>query len=217
MSYRKAARAGRRSALVALALALFGCVLVQSAVAATPTPESATLCGGKLKLAKPTADDPNLLSYKFNCNGGITAYTLIVLRKPNDSNTIDDFASSVSVFDPSGNPLSTASFSCAGEIPGDGVNCNAGAGGSMASPDWAEGTFDTTEPYCANIPPGSKAGAKRDPAAVVELVVSDTTGAEDGPFRLRLSGKCPAVHATSKSKTTKKVAARPVANKAVRR
>ena len=207
VSHRKAERrTGRRSALVALALALFGCLLVQSALAATPTPESSTLCGGTLKRAKPTADDPNLLSYKFNCNGGISAYTLIVLRKSNDFNTIDDFDSSVSVFDATGNPLSTASFSCSGEIPGDGVNCNAGAGGSMASPDWAEGTLDTTEPYCANIPPGSKAGTKPDPAAVVELVVSDTTGAEDGPFRLRLAGKCPAVHA--KPKTTQKKAAR---------
>jgi len=76
----------------------------------------------------------------------------------------------------------------------------------MASPDWAEGTFDTTEPYCANIPSGSPTGTKPAPAAVVELVVSDTTGAEDGPFRLRLAGKCPAVHAKPKPKTSKKTA-----------
>lgn len=201
-------RAGRRrSALVALALALFGCVLAQSALAATPAPESATLCGGTLKRAKPTLDDPNLLNYKFNCNGGITAYTLIVLRKSNDFNTVDDFASSVSVFDPTGNPLSTASFNCTGEIPGDGINCNAGAGGSMASPDWAEGALDTTEPYCANIPPGSPTGTKPDPSAVVELVVSDTTGAEDGPFRLRLNGKCPSPTAKVKTKTKTKTPA----------
>jgi len=207
VSHRKAERrAGKRSALMALALAVFGCVLVQSAVAATPTPESSTLCGGTLKRAKPTTDDPNLLSYKFNCNGGITAYTLIVLRKSNDFNTIDDFATNPLVVDPSGNPLSTVALSCSGEIPGDGVNCNAGAGGSVASPNWAEGTFDTTEPYCANIPPGSKVGTKPDPAAVVELIVSDTTGAEDGPFRLRLDGKCPAVKAKPKAKTSKKAA-----------
>ena len=84
----------------------------------------------------------------------------------------------------------------------------------MASPDWAEGTFDTTEPYCANIPPGSKPGTKPDPAAVVELVVSDSTGAEDGPFRLRLTGKCPAVHA--KPKAQKKAAVKHTATKAVR-
>lgn len=205
MSYRKAEpRVGKRWALIVLASVLSGCVLAQSAGAAVPTPESSTLCGGSLKRAKPTLDDPNLVTYKFNCSGGITAYTLIVLRKPNDSGTVDDFASSVSVFDPTGNPLSTASFSCTGEIPGNGINCNAGAGGSMASPDWAEGTFDATEPYCPNIPAGSPAGTKPDPGAVVELVVSDSTGAEDGPFRLRLAGKCPAVHATSKSKSKSK-------------
>ncbi len=219
MSHRKAERRpGRRPALVALAFALFGSVLVQSAVAATPTPESSTLCGGTLQRAKPTADDPNLLSYKFNCNGGITAYTLIVLRKPNDFNTIDDFNTNPLVVDPTGNPLSTVALSCAGEIPGNGINCNAGAGGSMASPDWAEGTFDTTEPYCANTPPDSKPGTKPDPAAVVELVVSDSTGAEDGPFRLRLGGKCSAVHATPKTKKkgASKTASKRPAHKAVR-
>jgi hypothetical protein len=215
VSYRKAERrVARRSALVALALALFGSVLVQSALAATPTPESATLCGGTLKRAKPTADDPNLLSYKFNCNGSITAYTLIVLRQSNDSGTIDDFDTNPLVFDTTGNPLSTVALSCAGEIPGNGINCNAGAGGSVASPDWAEGTFDTTAPYCANIPPGSKPGTKPDPAAVVELVVSDTTGAEDGPFRLRLGGKCPAVKAKPKAKTSKKATVRRAAKEA---
>ena len=109
MSHRKAERRpGRRPALVALAFALLGSVLVQSAVAATPTPESSTLCGGTLQRAKPTADDPNLLSYEVDCNGGITAYTLIVLRKPNDFNTIDDFNTNPLVVDPTGNPLSTS-------------------------------------------------------------------------------------------------------------
>jgi|HubBroStandDraft_6_1064221.scaffolds.fasta_scaffold700944_1 hypothetical protein len=202
-----------------LALALFGSVLAQSAVAATPTPESATLCGGTLTRAKPTTDDPNLLNYKFNCNGGISAYTLIVLRKSNDFNTIDDFATNPLVVDPNGNPLSTVGLNCAGEIPGDGVNCNAGAGGSIPSPNWAEGTLDTTEPYCANIPPGSKPGTKPDPAAVVELVVSDSTGAEDGPFRLRLKGKCPAVKAKPKTgkNGSSKQAEKKAEKKAVRR
>jgi len=216
--HRKAERRARiRWAPAALAFAVCGYLLAQSALAAVPTPESATLCGGTLKRAKATPDDPNLLNYKFNCNGGISAYTLIVLRKPNDFNTIDDFASSVSVFDSTGNPLSTASFSCAGEIPGYGINCNAGAGGSMASPDWAEGTFDTTDPYCPNIPKGAPAGTKPEPGAVVELVVTDSTGAEDGPFRLRLAGKCPAVHANAKPKASKKTGSKTGTTKAARR
>ena len=209
MSHRKEERrAGRRSALVVLALAVFGGLLVQSAVAATPTPESSTLCSGTLNRAKPTPDDPNLVNYKFNCNGGITAYTLIVFRTANDAGTIDDFNTNPLVVDTTGNPVSKTALACAGEIPGFGINCNAGAGGSVPSPDWSEGSFDLTEPFCANIPAGSKPGTKPDPAAVVELVVSDTTGAEDGPFRLRLSGKCPSPKATTKTKTSKKAASK---------
>jgi hypothetical protein len=203
--HRKAERrAGKRGALLSLAFALGVGLLTQPALAAAPTPESATLCGGILNRAKATADDPNLVSYKFTCNWGVSAYTLIVTRKPNDDATIDDFASSVPVLDPTGNPLSTQSFNCFGGIPGNGINCNAGAGGYMAAPNWAEGTIDLTEPYCANIPKGSPAGTKPDPSAVVQLVVSDTTGAEDGPFRLRLAGKCPAVHIKPKLKTKTK-------------
>jgi hypothetical protein len=189
---------------MSLAFVLGVGLLTQTALAAAPAPESATQCGGTLKRAKPTADDPNLLSYKFTCDWGVSAYTLIVTRKPNDDATVDDFASSVSVFDPTGNPLSTQSFSCAATIPGEGINCNAGAGGYMAAPNWAEGTLDTTDPYCPNIPKGSPAGTKPEPGAVVQLVVTDTTGAEDGPFRLRLSGKCPAVHVKPKVKSKSK-------------
>lgn len=189
---------------MSLAIALGVGLLTQSAFAAVPTPESATLCGGILNRAKPTADDPYLVNYKFTCNWGVSAYTLVVTRKPNDDATIDDFASNVSVFDPTGNPLSTQSFSCFGGIPGIGINCNAGAGGYMAAPNWAKGTIDLTEPYCANITKGSPAGTKPDPAAVVQLVVSDTTGAEDGPFRLRLAGKCPVVHVKPKVKSKSK-------------
>jgi hypothetical protein len=77
----------------------------------------------------------------------------------------------------------------------------------MPTPSWAQGTFDTADPYCRNIPKGAPAGTKPEPAAVVRLVVTDSTGAEDGPFRLRLADKCPAVHvkkAKSKSGTRSK-------------
>jgi hypothetical protein len=190
--HRKASRLARRLWVpAALAVALGGGLLVQSALAAAPTPESTTSCGGTVNRLKPTLNDPNLLSYQFSCDWGITSYTLIVNRKPNDFSTIDDFSSSVSVFDPDGNADPKEVFGCSGTIPGDGVNCNAGAGGIMAAPNVAEGQIDTTDPYCPFIPKGSPKGTKPQPGAVVQLVVSDTTGAEDGPFRLYLSGKCP--------------------------
>jgi hypothetical protein len=190
--YRKAKRLARRWWVpAALAFALGGGLLAQSALAAAPTPESTTSCGGSVSRAKPTSLDPNLLNYKFSCDWGITAYTITVFRQSNNSTTIDDFASSVSVFDPDGSADPKEVFGCSGTIPGNGVNCNAGAGGVMAAPNTAEGQLDTTDPLCPYIPKGSPAGAKPQPGAVVELVVSDTTGAEDGPFRLFLSGKCP--------------------------
>ena len=194
MSDRKARfHAPARLALVTLVVSVLGCVLAGPAAAVAPAPESATNCGGSLTKGKATVDDPNLVNYKFNCDWGITGYTVIVNRGQNDDGTLDDFASAPSVFDTLGNPVSVGVI-CSGTLPGDGVNCNAGAGGFVAAPDFIQGSFDTTEPYCANIPPGSPAGTQPDPTAVVQLVVSDTTGAEDGPFRLRLNGSCPAVH-----------------------
>lgn len=189
---------------LALAVALLGCVLAGPASAAATTPESATSCGGSLKRATPTTNDPNLLDYTFNCDWGVSSYTLIVNRGLNDDSTVDDFSSSVGVFDLSGNPLATVSFGCSGTIPGDGVNCNAGAGGYLPAPDSVQGSFDTSDPYCANIPAGSPAGTKPEPTALVDLVVTDTTGAEDGPFRLRLDGRCPAVHVVKVKPKTKK-------------
>ena len=179
---------------ITLAAALLGCVLAGPASAAAPTPESATNCGGSLTKAKATTNDPNQLDYTFNCDWGVSSYTLVVNRGLNDDTTVDDFSSSVGVFDPSGNPVATESFGCSGTIPGGGVNCNAGAGGYLPAPDSVQGSFDTSDPYCANIPAGSPAGTQPEPTALVELVVTDTTGAEDGPFRLRLHGSCPAVH-----------------------
>lgn len=192
MLHRKATRLARGWWLPAtLAFALGGGLLAQSALAAAPTPESNTSCGGTVSRAKPTSLDPNLLNYQFSCDWGITAYTIFVTRKPGDDTTIDDYNGAPSVFDASGNPYSKVSPVCEGSIPGNGVNCNAGAGGVIPAPDVTEGSLDTTDPLCPYIPKVSPKGAKPQPGAVVEIVVSDTTGAEDGPFRLYLAGKCP--------------------------
>jgi hypothetical protein len=197
-------RARGRWALAAFAVALVGCVLTQSAMAAAPTPESATQCGGVLTRAKPTSLDPNLINYAFSCDWGVSSYTLIVNRTPDNGSSIDDFNTNPLVYDTSGNPLSTTALSCSGTIPGDGINCNAGAGGYVAAPDTAKGSIDTTDPYCPYLPPGAPAGTKPQPGAVVQLIVTDTTGAEDGPFRLRLAGKCPKPKATPLPKTKTK-------------
>ncbi len=178
---------------------------VPGGAATTPvTPESATNCGGSLRRA-PTSDEPNTLSYKFNCDGGITAYTIIATRGPSDLSTIDDFSPNSLAYGTSGVD-SKVSFTCEGSIPSNGVNCNTGSATlSLPSPEFVEGTFDTTDPYCGTLPTKAttkaktKASSKAEPQAVVSLIVSDVTGAEDGPFTLNLKPACKAQHATKKS------------------
>lgn len=188
-------RARRRSVrllLSALTCSLLPAALTASASAATapPTPQASTLCFGSLSKA-PTADEPNLLNYSFRCNGRISSYTLVANRQHDDTSTIDDFSTTALVSTSLGASVTNESYTCEGGLPSNGVNCNAGAGGYMGAWNVVTGSFDTTDPYCANVPPGSRKGAKPEPAALVQLVVTDATGAEDGPFRLGLTPGCP--------------------------
>lgn len=191
------ARVGRRLTAVLITVVPGLCLVPEAGTAAAPPPQASVHCGGSLKQVAPTSQDQHLLAYTFNCDGRITAYTLIINRGSSDGSTMDDFSTTALVNDNVTHaPVSTESFTCEGVLPGNGVNCNAGAGGFMDSPFFANGTFDTTNPYCSNIPAGSPAGTKPQPTALVQLVVSDTTGAQEGPFRLRLHRACPTVHVT---------------------
>jgi hypothetical protein len=104
-------------ALGALLAAVALAIAPASAAAAGP----ATDCGGWLKRA-PTSIDPNALAYTFQCNWGITAYSVIATRQANDYNTIDDFDPDGLAYDTSGNPVSGVGFDCAGQIPGNGIS-----------------------------------------------------------------------------------------------
>jgi len=185
---------GRGAAISATAGALALFALPASAGAAV-TPASFTHCGGSLsKDPSPTVDDPNLIDYQIHCDTDITAYTLIVNRRLWDFGTIDDFSSDISVNQtPGGAPSTTESVTCSADLPGDGLNCNAGAGGSITAWYNIGGSFDLVEPYCKTLPSGAKPGTPAIPQAVVQLVVTDNTGAEDGPFRFNLDKPCPAV------------------------
>ncbi len=186
---------------------------VPGGAATTVTPESTTNCGGSLKRA-PTSDEPNTLSYKFNCDGGITAYTIVASRGPNDLSTIDDFSPNSLAYGSSGVD-SKVSFTCEGSIPGDGINCNTG-GSDLPTAEFVEGTFDTTDPYCGTVATKATKGkkaTKAEPQAVVDVIVSDVTGAEDGPFRLNLGPACKAQHATKKSEKRHKHKTRTAAAK----
>jgi hypothetical protein len=212
------ARRGRAT-LVALAGFLLapvpGAVGIASAATTTPapTPIPVTGCDGSLSYATPTIDDPNLLNYKFHCSGQVTAYTVIVNRPGHYLDEIDDFTTAASVFDPTGNQITTENFACAGLLPGAGVNCNVGTGTS--SDPWTniEGQLDTSDPFCANLPPHAKPGTKPEPGATAQLVVTDATGAEQGPFSLPITPACKPGKAVPKPKPVKHKRVRKVSSK----
>jgi hypothetical protein len=175
--------------MLGLLVASVPCVLAAAAAlafapAAALAAGPSTQCGGSLKRA-PTGNDPNALNYTFNCNWGITAYSVTATRQPADYSTIDDFDPDGIAYTPAGNPA-TVGFDCAGEVPGNGINCGL-SGGYLAAPDTVQGWIDTSEPYCSYIPKGS---TKAVPQVIVQLIVTDTNGVEDGPFRLNVSPAC---------------------------
>jgi hypothetical protein len=185
---------GRRAVTAAAAIAVALVALPASAGAAAVTPVSGTYCSGGLsKDPAPTPDDPNLIDYQIHCDTAITAYTVIANRRLWDFNTIDDFSSDISVIQTDGTPSSTQSVTCEAELPGNGINCNAGAGGSISAWNNIEGSFDLSDPYCKTLPVGAKPGTPAIPQAVVQLVVTDITGAQDGPIRVYLPKACPVV------------------------
>ena len=169
-----------------------------------PTPISNTTCWGSLKPA-PTAYEPNLLSYQFHCDTPITGYTIVANRRAWDTGVIDDFDTTpVALTYDDVTPDTRTSWLCEGSIPADGFNCNAGAGGSMVAWSFAQGTLDTADPYCGT--PAASASTKKKhakkanplkptyppglPRAIVQLVVTDSTGAQDGPFVLGDTASC---------------------------
>jgi hypothetical protein len=178
----------RSSALLSVVAVSGACAV--SAGAAAVVPVSRTGCHGSLAADSKgkAAGEPNLLSYSFHCNGGITAYSIIVNQDGDHRSAIDDFADAPSVFETDDKtPSPTETVSCEGVLPSDGVNCNTGALGAQISDGfYVAGTVDPVQPYC-------KPCAPEIPTATVQLVVTDYTGAEDGPFPLTLPKACPTV------------------------
>jgi len=216
----------RRTGLLGYGVALAVCalpalaltVLPAAAGAAAVTPTSATDCGGKVS-ADPgakAADEPNLLDYAFSCDGGITAYTVIVSQQGDSASggTIDDYNPSPMVFETDGvTPSPTESVTCEGTTPSDGVNCNTGTQGvQLTDGFFTDGSVDPIGAYCKHLPTNAngktaKPGTAAVPQAVVQLVVTDYTGAQDGPFTLTPAKACPKVPnvvPTPKAKTKAK-------------
>lgn len=130
--------------------------------------------------------------------------------------------------------LTNETVTCNTDAPSDGFDCNGGSvisttGGATPSytdpctnvtaattytsigcipnGDSVQGQIQLAAAYCAYIPKGSKAGTPRVPRAIVDLLVTDDSGAQDGPFELTPSFKCAKVAAvapTPKPKPVKK-------------
>ena len=202
------------------ALAL-GAVLPAAALA---TPTGLVNCHGSLARATAPADDANPLSYAFTCDGAIQSYTIVANRRVNDVSTLDDFSPTVSVLDSTQKvPNTTQSVSCQAVLPGNGINCFAVGSSSktlaiVSAGQYIESGFDTTDPYCGVPEQTVKVKGRRgkartktipaEPRAVVQLVVTDKTGAEFGPFSLNLKPRCPTLH-TGKSKKKNVVKVKP--------
>lgn len=184
-----------------IALAVWGIPALADAATAPPTPTSLTNCGGSLT-HDPSGQgqgEPYLLDYRFACDTPISAYTIVVGQQGDGGGAIDDYNPAPSVFESDGvTPSSTTAVTCEGTTPSDGINCNFGAGGMLTPGFNVVGSVDPIQTYCAHYPTNSKgkvekAGTPTVPRAVVQLVVTDNTGAQDGPFQLGAAFKCPKV------------------------
>lgn len=201
-----------RAVLAPLGAAALLIVAPAAATAAPPTPTSLTVCGTSLA-ADPTGtadQQPYRLTYRFSCDTDISAYTILFNRGTSGGN-LDDFNPAPSVFGPDGvTPSATQSITCEGTTPSNGINCNFGPGGVMSTGNNAVGTIDPTAPYCKSLPAHATPGTRAIPQAIVQLIVTDNTGAQDGPFVLHLNKACPKVpdvapkpKPKAKKKTTK--------------
>ncbi len=198
--------------------------LPTAAGAATPvTPASLTNCYGSLK-ADATgkgSGQSNQLDYSITCSTDISSYTVFAVRQQDADNNIQQYNTNPDVVYPSTFPtpglagtVSSQGVNCEGVIPSDGVNCYAQTVGSDgktpvlgAISAWftTQGSISLDEPYCKYLPKGAKPGTAAVPTAIVEYIVTDNTGAEDGPFVLSLKGsKCAKVANAVPAKATSK-------------
>jgi hypothetical protein len=157
-------------------------------------------------------------------NGNILSFVVEAIRPQDDLNNIQTYNGQPNVFYALDNPLASG-YSANATGPSTtidptaaGLNCQGGAGngidgidcweedepnpssspvvdGDVPSGDYVEGDIDLTEPYCAYLPEGAKPGTAAVPQAEIELVVTDSTGSEDGPFELDLPKGCAKVPA----------------------
>ncbi len=192
----------RRAALTTVCVGAGACVVPAVSDAAAPTPASFTSCSGSLKpdSGARKAKEPNLLDYSFTCNGGIVAYTVIAYQAGDDNAAIQDYAPAPLVLETDNlTPSPTETVTCEGAQPSNGINCNTGTYLSeITGGYYVDGTIDLVQDYCKHLPTPAKgetlrAGTPAIQTARVQLIVTDWSGAQDGPFALRQAKACPVV------------------------
>jgi hypothetical protein len=217
--------------------AVIGAIGAAALLGLPSTPSSVTQCSGTIApdAAGPAAGNANPFDYSFGCasispgatspsgynwlfDGNIYSYTIIVTRRKDDGSNVT-YASPVATILNAGGVDLNADVNCTSFTPSDGFNCAAPGPNpsaatlgtyekSIAAGDTVQGGFAMTDPYCAYLPKGAKAGTPAVPQAVVELLVTDDNGAQDGPFELYRSTPCKKIALVVPAKNAKKASAK---------
>lgn len=165
-----------------VALAVFVAVLVRGTTPATADNNpSNMLCKGHIGRGEPSPDDPTVtqVRYVFACSHAITGYQI------QPDHAVQSIETEVFATDRTTKQVVPSdSFSCNGDLPGWGVNCNGVYGG-----DWrvVKGAFAIDEKLCVE--------PRVDPLLTVMYATTDPQGKIQqfvaGPFDLGRPRGCP--------------------------
>ena len=165
-------------------------------------------------------------------NANIVSYSIIATRPNIDGLTFDqnNIAGNnpPAIYLPGGSPDAETLY-CNSDAPSDGFDCNSeyvvttGGSSSTVDPcyggttaaaysnygcipagDTVQGSLQLSQPYCSYLPKKAKPGTPAVPRATVDLIVTDDSGAEDGPFELTAAFRCAKVPAVVPEPKTKK-------------
>jgi len=146
------------------------------------------VCSGFIQPGTDDPDDTDLsaVNYRFRCEKPITGYSIFV-----PGHEVQAYETEVFPVTAEGDAVASDSFSCSGELPGQGINCvglfSAGAG-------IVTGQFSIGTPLCDNLP-GTTNSTIQPILTVVTASVSSANKAVTaiaGPFALGKPGNCPA-------------------------
>jgi hypothetical protein len=172
----------RRLAVAGLvALGAVAVLLMGGTAATADSNPSNMLCKGHIGKGAPSPDDPSVtqVKYVFACSQAVTGYQI------QPDHAVQSLETEVFATDRTTKAVvPTDSFSCNGDLPGWGVNCNGTYGG-----DWrvVTGSFAIDEKLCDE--------PRVDPLLTVTFATADAKGKVTqfiaGPFDLGRPRGCP--------------------------